>query len=90
MCLQRMVLQCCRVFLNSSEAIQINIAIIRTFTKLRSFLAMEASLSERMGKLEHSSTMLFKIVFERLDSVEEVISPRLPPSRKKIGLNEQE
>ncbi len=32
--------------LNSSQAIQVNIAIMRTFTKLRSFLAMDSSLKE--------------------------------------------
>lgn len=72
--------------LNSPAAIQINIAIMRTFTKLRSFLAMEASLNERMDKLEKSSTKLFKIVFERLDSIEETMAPRLHSNRKKIGL----
>jgi hypothetical protein len=59
---------------------------MRTFTKLRSFLAMESSMQERMGKLEQNSTMLFKIIFERLDSIEEDIAPKLPASRKKIGL----
>ncbi len=74
--------------LNSPRAIQINISIMRTFTKLRSFLAMEASINERMDKLEASSTKLFKIVFERLDSIEETIEPRLPGNRKKIGLKD--
>ena len=76
--------------LNSPQAIQINISIMRTFTKLRSFLAMESSLNERMGKLEQSSTKLFKIVFERLDSIDQVMEPRLPDKRKRIGLKQNE
>lgn len=72
--------------LNSKSAIHVNIAIMRTFTKLRSFLAMETSMQDRMGKLEQNSTMLFKIIFERLDSIEEDITPKLQPNRKKIGL----
>ncbi len=72
--------------LNSTSAIHVNIAIMRTFTRLRSFLAMESSMQERMGKLEQNSTMLFKIIFERLDSIEEDITPKLQPNRKKIGL----
>jgi hypothetical protein len=59
---------------------------MRTFTKLRSFLAMETSMQDRMGKLEQNSTMLFKVIFERLDSIEEDITPKLQPNRKKIGL----
>jgi hypothetical protein len=72
--------------LNSKNAIHINISIMRTFTKLRSFLAMETSLEEKVDKLEANTTMLFKIVFERLDDIENDLIPKLPKHRKKIGL----
>ena len=72
--------------LTSNRAIQINIAIIRTFTRLRSFLALESSSEKRIGKLEKGTNQLFKIVFERLDSLEDQITPKLPNNRKKIGL----
>ncbi len=72
--------------LNGPKAIQVNIAIMRTFTKLRSFLLHENQMSVRMDKLEDNTTKLFKIVFERLDSIEEDITPHLPKNRSKIGL----
>ncbi len=72
--------------LSSKTAIHINISIMRTFTKLRSFLSMETSMQMRMGKIEENTTKLFKIVFERLDQIEDVITPKLPLNRKKIGL----
>jgi len=72
--------------LNSTRAINVNIAIMRTFTKLRSFLAMENSVEGRVDKLEQGTHKLFKIVFERLDDIEEQIAPKLPPNRRKIGL----
>lgn len=74
--------------LNSERAIEINISIMRTFTKLRSFLAMENSINNRMDKLEVDSTKLFKRVFERLDKIENslVLAPSLLKDRKKIGL----
>lgn len=72
--------------LTSKQAIQVNIAIMRTFTKLRSFLVMENTTTERLDKLEKGTHKLFKIVFERLDSLEEQITPKLPANRKKIGL----
>jgi len=72
--------------LSSERAIEINIAIMRTFTKLRSFLAMENSNKERIKKLEDNSTQLFKVVFQKLDSLEELITPKLPANRSKIGL----
>jgi hypothetical protein len=73
---------------HSKSAIQINIVIMRTFTKLRSFMAMESSPS-RLEDLEEGmkgTHMLFKIVFERLDSIEKQIELKLPANRKKIGL----
>ncbi len=72
--------------LKSRQALQVNIAIMRTFTKLRSFLAMENSLVGRVENLEKGTHKLFKIVFERLDSLEDEITPKLPANRKKIGL----
>ena len=72
--------------LNSDRAIQVNISIIRIFVKLRSFVALESTTDKRLGILEKNTTKLFKVVFERLDTIEETIAPRLSPARKKIGL----
>lgn len=71
--------------LNSDKAISVNIAIMRTFTKLRALLANDESLSDRLSKLEQGTDTLFRIVFERLDKVESE-APILPPKRKKVGL----
>jgi hypothetical protein len=71
--------------LTSRRAAQVNISIMRTFIKLRSFLAMESSLVERVGKLEKTTNHLFKVVFERLDDLEEGL-PTHSKDRKKIGL----
>lgn len=71
--------------LTSERAALVNISIIRTFIKLGSFLAMESSFDERIGNLEQGTNKLFKIVFERLDAVEES-APALSPQRKQIGL----
>ncbi len=71
--------------LTSEKAALVNISIIRTFVKLRSFLSMESSLSEKLNRLEQGTNKLFKVVFERLDAVEDA-TPSLRPNRKKIGL----
>lgn len=72
--------------LNSERAIEVNISIIRLFIKLRSFLMMEQSSNDKVNRLEKNTNKLFKIVFERMDNIEEIIEPKLSPSRKKIGL----
>lgn len=71
--------------LNSERAIKVNISIIRIFIKLRSFLAMDNSRLDKTGRLDQTTHKLFKIVFERMDLIEEQIIPKLPPNRKKIG-----
>ena len=73
--------------LTSDEAAMVNISIIRTFIRLRSFLAMENSLPEKLNKLESGTNKLFKIVFERLDNIEAVVDSKLPKRKKNIGLN---
>ena len=72
--------------LNSEKAIQINVSIMRIFTRLRCFLMLVKDLSERVTKLEQGTNQMFKVVFERLDNYEETITPRLPANRKKVGL----
>ena len=68
--------------LNSNRAIQVNISIVRTFIKMRKLLASEESLTDRVGKLEKGTDKLFRVVFERLDTLE-AETPLLP---KKINL----
>jgi len=72
--------------LSSKQAISVNISIMRTFVRLRSFLAMESNLTDKVGRLEQSTNHLSKVVFERLDSIEDDITPHLPKARPKIGL----
>ena len=72
--------------LNSPEAIQVNIAIMRIFTKLRSFLLLEQEMMDKINQLEIGTTKMFRIVFERLDNLEEQV-PTHSPERKKIGLS---
>ncbi len=72
--------------LSSPRAISVNISIMRTFVRLRSFLSMETTLTDKVGRLEKDTTELFKVVFLRLDNLEKGL-PSLPKDRKKIGLS---
>ncbi len=71
--------------LNSPRAIQVNISIMRIFTKLRSFHLMENTLTKRMDNIEANTNKVFKVIFETLDSIQES-TPTLKPKRKRIGL----
>lgn len=70
--------------LTSERAALVNISIMRMFIRLRSFLAMESTLSERVSALEKGTNQLFRVVFERLDSLEKTEPIEQP--RKRIGL----
>ena len=69
--------------LHSPQAIQVNIAIMRLFTQLRSYLLLESKLDQRISNLEKGTDKMFRIVFERLDALEEA---PVEPKKKKIGL----
>ena len=71
--------------LNSDRAISVNIAIMRIFTRLRSFLLLEQDLRNEIKDLKKGTSQMFKIVFERLDNLEDT-APSLNPNRKKIGV----
>lgn len=73
--------------LTSERAALMNVSIMRTFIKLRSFLALEDSLPQRVTQLEQGTNKLFKVVFERLNEIEEKNSETVDvPVRRKIGL----
>jgi hypothetical protein len=71
--------------LGSRKAIQVNIAIMRIFTRLRSFYLLETELRSEIKTFKSDTNKVFKIVFERLDSIEKD-APIIPPKRKKNGL----
>lgn len=71
--------------LKSKQAVQVNISIMRIFTKLRSFLMLEKENSKKIGSLERGTNQLFKVVFERLDNLEDKL-PTHSKDRKRIGL----
>ena len=75
--------------LKSETAIDVNIAIMRIFTKLRSFLVLEKELVSKINNLEKDTAEVFKLVFEKLDSLDEQL-PSHKVDRAKIGLNNED
>ena len=52
--------------LNSERAIQVNIAIIRAFVKLREILLTHKELSRKLDELEKKYDAKFRVVFEAI------------------------
>ena len=67
--------------LQSEQAIQVNIQIMRAFVQLRRMLASNAELSRKLDCLENKYDRQFKLVF---DAIRELMTPT-PPKFKPIG-----
>ena len=73
--------------LNSPRAIQANIQIMRTFTKLREMLATNELIRQKIEELERKYAkhdQQFKIVFE---AIRELLETPKPPAKKPIGFH---
>jgi hypothetical protein len=69
--------------LRSPRAVQVNIAIMRTFVRLREMLLSNAELARKLNQLEKKYDAQFRIVF---DAIRELMVPPQPPKRR-IGFH---
>jgi len=65
--------------LRSERAIAVNIAIMRTFVKLREMLASQKDLVRRLDDLEQKYDKHFQVVF---DTIRQLMTPPLKPKHK--------
>jgi len=72
--------------LRSKRAIDVNIAIMRTFVKLRQMLDSHAQLAQKLAELEAKYDGQFRVVFEALNEL--MAAP--DPKRKPIGFSVKE
>jgi len=68
--------------LNSPRAIDVNVAIMRTFVKLRQMLETNKNLKKKIEEMERKYDGQFKIVF---DALRELLSPPPPKPKGPIG-----
>ncbi len=67
--------------LNSKRAIQANIQIMRTFTRLREIMASHKDLARKIEDMEKKYDYQFKVVF---DAIKQLLEPPVKP-KKRIG-----
>ena len=71
--------------LRSKRAVQVNIAIMRAFVKLREMLATHKDLARKLEEMEKNYDAQFKVVF---DAIRELMTP--PDTKKrKIGFRRE-
>jgi hypothetical protein len=69
--------------LHSKRAIQVNIAIMDTFVRLRQMLSSHEALARKLAALEKKYDAQFKVVF---DAIRELMKPA-QPKRQHIGFH---
>jgi hypothetical protein len=69
--------------LNSARAVQVNIAIMRAFVRLRQLLATNADLARKLEKMEQKYDRQFQVVFK---AIRELMRPP-EPKRRRIGFH---
>jgi hypothetical protein len=72
--------------LRSPRAVQVNIAIMRAFVRLREMLLTNADLARKLAELERKYDSQFKAVF---DAIRQLMTPPQPP-RPEIGFHVKE
>ena len=65
--------------LNSTRAIQVNIAIMRTFVRLREMISTNKALARRLAELEKKYDAQFRVVFQ---AIRELMSESVPNPRR--------
>ncbi len=71
--------------LSSKRAVQVNIAIMRAFVKLREMLATHKDLARKLNAMEKKYDSQFKVVF---DAIRQLMIP-LSPKKRKIGFQRE-
>ena len=71
--------------LRSEQAVQVNIAIMRAFVRLREILATHKELARKLEELEQKYDAQFRVVF---DAIRQLMAPPPEPKRGRIGFHE--
>jgi hypothetical protein len=73
--------------LRSERAVQVNIAIMRAFVRLREMLATHRELARKLDEMEKRYDAQFRVVF---DAIRELMAPEPIPSKRRIGFEGDE
>jgi hypothetical protein len=71
--------------LNSERAVQVNIAIMRAFVKLREIIATHKELAQKIADLEHRFQKHDSQIEAVFDAIRQLIEPKPVPARRRIG-----
>jgi phage regulator Rha-like protein len=74
--------------INTKRAIQVNIAIMRTFVKLRQFLSTHKELAHKLSELEKKIEKHDTEIQAIFEAIRQLMAPPPEPPRQRIGFHE--
>jgi len=75
--------------LNGERAVQVNIAIMRAFVRLREILSTHKDLAQKLAERERKlgeHDQNFQVVFE---AIRQLMAPPAPPPKRRIGFHQE-
>ena len=75
--------------LNSQRAIQVNVAIMRAFVRLREALSLHKDLAHKLAELEHKIENHDESIRTLFEAIRQLMTPPEPP-HKEIGFHVKE
>ncbi len=76
--------------LRSKQAVQVNVAIMRAFVRLRETLALHKELARKLGELEQRIEGHDSAIRSLFEAIRQLMAPPIPPPKPEIGFHVRE
>lgn len=76
--------------LQSSRAVQVNIAVMRAFVRLRESLSLHKELAHKLTEIERRIERHDASIQTLFEAIRQLMAPPTPPPRKPIGFHARE
>ena len=76
--------------LHSQRAVQVNIAIMRAFVRLRETLSLHKELAHKLAELERKIENHDESIHMLFEAIRQLMTPPAEPPRKEIGFHIKE
>ncbi len=71
--------------LNSEEAVEISLFVVRAFIRLRETLATHKQLAHKLAELERKLASHDQAIIALIDAIKELMTPPEPKKKRPIG-----
>jgi hypothetical protein len=76
--------------LQSPQAVQVNIAVMRAFVRLRETLSLHKELAHKLTELERRIESHDESIQTLFEAIRQLMAPPAPPQKKPIGFHARE